>query len=151
VEAFPALLKERSSGTSGEALIVDDEASCFYHPKKKAVIPCGSCGRFLCSLCDVEFNGRHLCPSCLARGKRKGKIKNLQNHRILYDNIALSFAFIPILAIWPTILTAPISLFLVIRYWNAPTSIVPRNKWRFVLAFIIAGLQIVGWSFVFFS
>jgi hypothetical protein len=36
---------------------------------------------------------------------------------------------------------------MVIRYWKAPGSIIPRSKIRFVLAFLIAGLQIVGWLF----
>jgi hypothetical protein len=99
----------------------------------------------------VEFNGLHLCPSCLEIGKKKRKIRNLENHRTLYDNIALSTAFFPLFAIWPTVVTAPTALFLVIRYWKAPTSIVSRTKLRFVLAFIIAGLQVVGWSIFFFS
>jgi hypothetical protein len=49
------------------------------------------------------------------------------------------------LLVWPTILSAPVVLFMVIRYWGAPGSIIPRSKIRFVLAFGIAGLQIVGW------
>jgi hypothetical protein len=34
---------------------------------------------------------------------------------------------------------------MVFRYWNAPGSIIPRSKIRFVLAFGLALLQIVGW------
>ena len=120
--------------------------------QKKAVIPCSACGRFLCALCDVEFNGRHLCPACLETGKRKRKIKNLENHRTLYDTTTLFLAILPmVFCFWVTLLTAPMVLFLVIRYWKAPTSIVPRTKIRFVSAFVIASLQIVGWSVFFFS
>jgi len=151
VSVFPSILKGSSTLKSEDVLVLDDEATCFYHPKKKAVIPCSVCGRFLCALCDVEFNGRHICTSCLETGKKKHRIKTLENHRTLYDTIVLATALIPILFVWPTIVTAPMSLFLVFRYWNAPTSIIPRTKFRLILAFILAGLQITGWAFFIYS
>ena len=77
-DVYPALYKSLPVGLSGEALYMDKEASCFYHPRKKAVIPCSACGRFLCALCDVKFNGNHLCPACLEKGKTKRKIKGLR-------------------------------------------------------------------------
>lgn len=144
-DVFPALFRKQAFGISGETLLEDGEASCFYHPKKKAVIPCSACGRFLCALCDVEFNDQHLCPSCLETGKRKRKIKNLENQWTLYDSIALALAIFPMLFIFATILTAPMAIFMSIRYWNAPTSIIPRTKVRFIFAVIIAGLQMIGW------
>lgn len=146
VDVFPALFRGLSKGTPGETLVLDDQAGCFYHPKKKAVIPCSACGRFLCALCDVEFNGRHLCPSCLETGNRKGKIKDMENHRTLYDSIVLFLAIVPMLFIWPTILTAPMVFFMAVRYWKAPTSIIPRSKVRFIVALVLAGFQIIGWS-----
>ena len=148
-DVYPALYKSLPVGLSGEALHVDKEAGCFYHPRKKAVIPCSACGRFLCTLCDVKFNGDHLCPACLEKGKTKRKIKNLENHRTCYDTIALLVATVPIVTIWFTIFTAPLALFLTVKFWKAPTSIVPRTKVRFVLAAFIAGLQITGWILVF--
>ena len=104
---FPALFRESAPGTAGESLTADDDASCFYHPGKKAVIPCDVCGRFLCALCDVAFNDQHLCPSCLEKGKQKRKIKNLENHRILYDRLAFYLAIIPMLFIFPSIIIGP--------------------------------------------
>ena len=70
VDAFPALFSGPAEGDSGETLFVDDEASCFYHPQKKAVVSCAQCGRFLCALCDVEFSGEHLCANCLGGGRK---------------------------------------------------------------------------------
>ena len=152
VDIFPAIFKELPAGTSGELVLMDDEASCFYHPGKQAVVPCFSCGRFLCSLCDVEFNERHWCASCLESGRKKRKIKNLENQRILYDNIALTLAILP-LFIWPfTIITAPVTIFFVIRYWKAPSSIIRRRtKIRLIIALLFAGLQIIGWTVFFYS
>jgi hypothetical protein len=148
-DVYPALYKSLPVGLSGEALHMDKEASCFYHPRKKAVIPCSACGRFLCALCDVKFNGNHLCPACLEKGKTKRKIKNLENHRTCYDTIALLVATLPMLIYWFTILTAPLTIFLTVKFWKAPSSIIPRTKVRFVLAALIAGLQITGWILVF--
>lgn len=146
---FPAALRPPGPSSVGEAVMVDGEASCFYHPTKKAVLPCESCGRFLCAICDVELNGQHLCPGCLESGKKKGKLKQLENKRTLYDNLALAVAVYPMLLVWTSIIGAPIALYLAIRYWNAPTSIVPRTRWRAVLAIVLALLQIGGWTAMF--
>src|SRR5882672_11172949 len=69
VEVFPAFFKPVEPGSAGETILVEGEASCFYHPKKRASVPCGSCGRFLCALCDVELKGGHICPTCLETGQ----------------------------------------------------------------------------------
>jgi hypothetical protein len=151
VEVFPAALRPPGPGVTGEAVLVDGEASCFYHPAKKAVLPCESCGRFLCAVCDVEMNGQHLCPACLASGKKKGKLKQLENRRTLYDSLALAVAVYPTIFVWPTIVSAPIALYIAIRYWKAPTSVVPRTRWRAVLAIIIALGQIGGWTAMFIT
>lgn len=143
---FPALYRRIETVKTGEGLLTDNEAGCFFHPAKKAVIPCEICGRFLCSLCDIEFNDQHVCPSCLEAGKKKRKIRNLENNRALYDNIALSLSVIPLLFIWPTIITAPASIYFSIRHWKSPSSIIPRTKVRFILAGFFSIMQIAGWA-----
>ena len=148
VDIFPSLFREPDPGAFGETLLIDKEASCFYHPQKKAVILCSSCGRFLCALCDLELYGSHLCPSCLEVGKQKKKIKNLENHRTLYDSITLYTAVLSMLFWFISFITAPVVIFMTIRYWKVPTSIIPRTRVRFIAAFIIAGLQIAVWSVV---
>jgi hypothetical protein len=151
VEIFPALFRKINPGTSGEAVMVEGESSCFYHPQKKAVLPCDGCGRFLCALCDCQLNSQHFCPACLEAGRMKGKIKSLENQRTLYDSIALSLAIYPILIFYFTIITAPMALFVAIRYWTSPPSLVHRSKIRFVVAIIFALLQIAGWGILFVS
>jgi hypothetical protein len=148
-DVYPALFRKLPSGHTGDALAAEREAGCFYHPGKKATVSCSACGRFLCALCDVELNNWHMCPACLEKAKAKRKIKNLETHRVCYDKITFYVALISMLLIWPTIITAPVVLFMVIRYWRAPGSIIPRSKIRFVLAFGIACLQIVGWLLIF--
>jgi len=149
MEVFPALFRSRSPGQSGETIMIEGESSCFYHPQKKAVRPCQGCGRFLCALCDCEFNGQHFCPACLEAGKAKGKIKNLENQRTLYDSIALSLAIYPLLIYYFTLVTAPMALFVAIRYWNAPRSLVRRTRIRYVAAIVLASMQIAGWGLLF--
>ncbi len=150
-DVFPALIANPTTGSTGQVLLVDSEASCFYHENKKAMVPCDHCGRFLCSLCDVELNGDHFCPSCVESGKKKNKLRNLQSHRTLYDSIALSLAVIPAIFVWPSIVTAPMALYVALRYWKTPLSIVPRRRWRFVLAMVLSVPQILGWSVVLYS
>lgn len=150
VDVFPAINRSLPVGRTGAALEVDKEAGCFYHPRKKATVPCAACGRFLCALCDVSLNGQHMCPACFEKGKTHHKIKNLENHRTCYDSVALMVATVSILIYWFTIFTAPIVIYLTVRHWNTPSSIIPRTKIRFIVAFVIAGAQIAGWI-LFFS
>ncbi|HLX94629.1 MAG TPA: hypothetical protein VKU37_02685 [Verrucomicrobiae bacterium] len=150
-EIFPAFFRPINPGRAGEAVMVEGESSCFYHPQKKAVRPCDGCGRFLCALCDCEFNGQHFCPACLETGKTRGRIKNLENQRMRYDSIALALAIYPLLLFYFTLITAPISLFVAIRYWNAPRSLVHRTRIRHVAAITLALLQMTGWGLLFIT
>ena len=149
-DVFPAVYRSLTEGRKGEALQISNEAGCYYHPAKKAVIHCAACGRFMCALCDMALNERHLCPACFEKGKSKRKIKSLENHRTCYDSIALMVATIPILVYFITLFTAPLAIYLTVRYWNTPSGIIRRTKIRFILAFILAGLQIAAWI-LFFS
>jgi hypothetical protein len=148
-ELFPAFQRPLPSGHDGAAVLTEEEAACFYHPRKQAVVPCDACGRFLCALCDCELKGRHLCPGCLERGRKEGKLRGLEHQRLLYDNIALSLAIYPLLIFYLTLFTAPMVVYLSIRHWNSPSSILPRTKVRYVIALLLALMQIGGWTFVF--
>jgi len=145
VMMFPSLMNAPDAGTAGKTVIEDSESGCFYHPSRKAEIVCADCGRFLCSLCDMELNGHHLCPACLSAGKKKRTFNHLEDHRFLYDSAALSMALCPMILIWLPIITAPIALYMVIRYWNAPTSIVRRSpRLRMIIAGLVSVFQILG-------
>ena len=146
VEIFPALFRPAGGAQPAEALIVESEASCFYHPQKKAARACEGCGRFVCALCDCDLHGQHFCPACLETGKTKGKIKSLDQQRTLYDSIALALAIFPLIIFYFTIITAPMTLYVAIRHWNAPPSLLRRSKIRFIIAILLALLQIGGWT-----
>jgi hypothetical protein len=139
VDVFPALFREEKV-VAAEGVMADGEASCFYHPEKKAAIVCDGCGRFLCSLCDVDFNGQHLCPTCLETGGQKGKITKLQSSRMLYNRQAL------ILAVLPLFITGLAALYVAIRYWKTPSSLVSPQRWMMPTALALAILQTIAFS-----
>jgi hypothetical protein len=152
-DIFPAVFKHPETGLSAEAVTGGAEAACFYHPKKRAVSHCEACGRFLCALCDLEIGDQHLCSACLEIGQKKKKFSDLENHRILYDKIALFLSIVPFsLILWfCSLITAPAAIIVVIRYWKAPAGLLSGSKIRFILAFMLAGSQIVGWTMFFVS
>ncbi len=142
---FPALFRERQTGPTATTLVDHTEASCFYHPQKQAAQVCDSCGRLICNLCSIDLGSQRLCPSCISAGRRKGKITALESSRTCYDRIALSMAVLGIF-FWPlSSIMAPISLYLSIRHWNSPGSLLGVSKTRYVIAILIASLEILGW------
>ena len=150
VEIFPAFFNPHLTASGSETLLIDAEAGCFYHAQKKATVVCDNCGRFLCGLCDVHLDGRHLCPGCVDSGRKKKKIKTLENERLLYDSLALLLSLAPLL-MWPfTLFTAPATVYVVVRHWNSPSSVITRSKVRFVIALVIALVQIAAWIALFY-
>lgn len=150
VYVFPALFKPPEKPHTPDRIIVNEESSCFYHPEKRAVIPCDHCGRFLCALCDVAFGDRHLCPACIETGATPLTETAITNEYSYYDNVALMLAFLPVVTVifWIlTLLTAPLALFVVVRYWKRPLSIMPRRRWRYVAAALFASAQIIAWGY----
>jgi hypothetical protein len=147
---FPAFFLKPGTAGSGTPVLEAGEASCFYHPLKRAVVPCDRCGRFLCGLCQVEFLGQNWCPRCIQASSEKGQLTHLDPSRSLYDNLALMLAIVPVLLIFATIITAPLTLYVVIRYWRAPSSPLPRTKIRFYIAALLATIQIGAWIWLVF-
>lgn len=153
VLVFPALLREEG-GAIPQLAVEGGEATCFYHARKKAAVPCDQCGRFLCSLCQVELSGQNWCPSCIELHRRQGKLATLDSRRTLYDNIALVLAFAPVVTVifwFMSLVAAPAALFVIFRHWRSPSSVVPRTKVRFVIAGVAALLELGGWIFVAFA
>src|SRR6201987_311524 len=113
------------------ATALSDQATCFFHPDKAFQACCQRCGRFVCSLCDLQLGAEHVCPICFERGRgtsgaEAGKAE--WRHRdVLYDSIALTVGWGWIL-FWPTIFAAiPTVIILHIKYRKAPrASLIPR-------------------------
>jgi len=137
MKVFPAIA-QKNVGARPETLGADTEASCFYHAQNRAVSHCAGCGRFLCSLCELETSGRMLCPSCFDSNLRGRKVPQLETSRTLHDSIALALTIYPALMFWPIVITAPLALYWTVHHWKSPRSVLPRTRIRFYLAALFA-------------
>jgi len=114
------------------------------------VTHCDVSGRFLCALCDVEFNGQHVCPACLQSSKQKGRLPQLESSRATWDSAALLISLGPLIVFPAVIATAPIAIGVAIISFFKPGSIVPRTRIRAGLAIVLSLVEIAGWIYAFF-
>ena len=154
VAAFPALAE---GGTGKPPALPDDppgegEAACFYSPTRRATAVCSHCG--LCMISNTwaaQWGTRApFASKCLDHLRSQGNDgERFQGSRTLWDNIALLLAVAPCTLIlwWSVFFTAPAALFIGLRHWNAPRSLVPRSRARMAIALILAFLQVV-WAFM---
>lgn len=147
---FPAALTttgEIQKPTEGVNLL--GEASCFYHDSKRAILSCDGCGRYLCDSCQADWLGKTLCLGCIHTQREVKGAGEFQSKVTLYDNVALALLALPfvtfIYGVFLVLFTAPVSLYLVIRHRNASRGIVPRGKWRLILAGVLSTVFILGW------
>jgi uncharacterized paraquat-inducible protein A len=145
---FPALHRTRSP-EQAQPILEEGHSSCLSHPQKRAVAVCDGCGRFMCALCDVDWNGEHLCPTCIAHRKSADHEGTLRTEYFHYDLIALLLALVAIPTSFMGVFIAPIVIFLGVRYWKAPWRPVPYRKWTMVLAVLLATMAMVGWISIF--
>jgi hypothetical protein len=145
---FPAINRVHPS-VDPETIQEQSEASCFYHPQSRAVIPCDECGRFLCQICDCPMEGRNLCPNCLNTAATTRQLQAFDNRRTMHDSIALSLATFPFF-LYPatifTFITAPLAVYYSIKHWKSPLGILPRTKVRFALAIVFGLVQSLTWG-----
>lgn len=55
--------------------------NCYYHDNKEVVSACTECGRFICSECKVDINGKAVCKTCIETGVFE------PNNKYKYDRI----------------------------------------------------------------
>lgn len=128
--------------------VAEQEASCFFHEQKVAQHSCGHCGRFICSLCDIELRpGEHICPKCVALSKTGATPHGgvLETERLCVGSAALGLALLPLLIFYFTLLTAPLTLLFLFLQRKKPEGLMVRSHWRRWLAGSIAIIQIIGW------
>ena len=108
VAAFPRALDAQLRGQPAELRVNEEQSACFFHPKAVATEACGKCGRFLCSVCDIEVAGSHFCSACLERAEVQVSEPFLVQKLERYD-LAASSAFSLIVSI-PTFMALLIGL-----------------------------------------
>jgi hypothetical protein len=140
---FPAM-KAVKTAAAPAGLGAEGDAACYYHAANEAVVACDVCGRFLCALCELDLDGRRLCPACLERGLKVEKTASLEARRTQYDSMALHLLTWPLLTCWLPVFTAPAALFVVLRHWKTRMSILPRTRFRLWIALLLGVAEIVG-------
>jgi len=85
-------------------------------------------------------------------GHRKQTLTRLETRRVLYDNVAVALAFLPVVTCFWLPVTSPLAIALSIWGWRKPGSILPRTKVRFILAIAVGlvglGIGIALWTAV---
>lgn len=139
---FPA--RRRPKPVAQAVRSIEGDATCFFHVQNQAAAVCDGCGRYVCTVCEIPSEDeRRLCPPCVSSGRKKVAAK--ADEIVTYDSMATTLAIVPIL-LWPfTLVTAPAALFLAIFGWKKPRSLVRPGPGRFVVAIVLATLQIGGW------
>ena len=146
---FPALRATRVVSRARAADTAANDATCFFHAQNQAETVCDSCGRFLCSVCAVDYGGRTLCPACIAAGKTTHGAQALPS-QWNPDGLALLLATAPVITVILTLVTAPAALLLIALNWkNRKTVPVRRVRWQRWLAALLALAQIAFWTLIF--
>lgn len=149
VQLWPAAHRKRELSTTATARL-DDEAACYHHPHRRAQAVCVDCGILICDWCNADHR-EGVCLNCFAKRQENDKPEHAAQSastRVLYDSVALGLAFIPIIILWPiSVITAPLAIFYALYHWKKhPTSrIVPRSRWRYIVALIFAIPQTLAW------
>lgn len=126
--------------STNAAAAMPEQATCYFHPDKAFQACCQRCGRFICTLCDLQLGVEHICPTCFERGRAEarpnGGTAEWRYRDVLYDSIALTIGWCWIL-VWPVIIAAiPAAIVLHMKYRKAPRSyLIPRSGWRFWVAY----------------
>ncbi len=146
--SFPAF-ENTGSVARGGAVQIAEDATCYFHTSNRADHICEGCGRFLCPVCSIDYGGRRICPGCISQ--KHTKTAEGEQSRVLYDQIALGLAAVPLLIWFFTCVTAPVALGMVIYAWKKPSSLVAGNRTRLVIAGLLSVAQIVGWIILLFT
>ena len=150
VRWYPALTRKETD-KAGRRILLEEESACFFHESKQAESLCEDCGRYLCALCEIVFEGKTLCPACLETAQEKESMDSLVRERFRHDSLALMLALLPIL-LWPiTIITAPAAVVYAIFRWNSAGSLVRSGKRGFAAAILLGLAQIGFWLWIFFA
>lgn len=146
VAVLPGYGRGPVTGRPAETITGEGEAACFFHATRKAVVPCDECGRFLCALCDIPIDHRHLCPTCLQAAPNREHLPELERNRARPDMLGwyLNLALF-------TCVGAPIALvgnlLLLFLRWNKASSRVANTRASMVAATLVAALGTAAFAF----
>lgn len=126
----------------------EGDAVCFYNPARRATKTCSHCGVLISNAWAAQWGNETVCLKCLEHLHDK-RDERFQSSRTLWDNIALLAACLPFTFIFWffAVVSAPASVFLALWHWNSPRSMVPRSRFRLILALLLGLAQIGAMMF----
>lgn len=160
IQLFPAVVqrierKMRAHKVS-DPFVGGDVATCFFHTKREAVAVCEVSGRMICDLCKTEYDGKVVSFDVLSglvestSGKKKKNanfVVSKPKQYVRWDDICLALAIFPLIFFFVTVLTAPAVLVLTLMNWRkGPTSPIRKTRFRYIVACLIALIQITFWG-----
>jgi len=135
ITVFPAYGKVPLPGRAAANRANDADAACFFHPTKRAEVPCDRCGRYLCALCQLVVDGQNLCPACVLRPAENGSTAIAEKARLRWDLLIWVLVVAPPLTICFGIFT-PLSCVVAIGIgiWKlrSPPSRIHRSRLRLI-------------------
>ena len=153
VTVFPAYERPVAVGVAAEKVVMEGEATCFYHPANRAQVPCDACGRFLCALCDLDLSGKHLCPQCLEKAMAKNTLQSVERTRTRWDIIVFLLLLLPLMPCFMLFvpLTALAALAFIGIKWKAPPSLVSNTRLRYIIFTILAVIELLAGSIMWWN
>ena len=148
---FPAFGREIKPGRQADSIVSEGEGSCFFHPKKRAQIPCDLCGRFLCALCDLDLAGRHLCTHCLPTAQKEGALAFLDRERFIPHSAGTLLVVAGLLILPLAILAAPVAIYFAARTLRGETGLTGGGRWQAAVVIVLALGEFAGSSFVVYN
>jgi len=128
-----------------DAIAADGDARCRFLPALKAQTVCDSCGALLSEKAAAHWGEKVFCLPCVQRLRDAGPVGEgggLLGRLKIYDNLAL--LLVTLLAPL-SLLTAPVALYLLIRYRRAPRGLVPRSPGRWWMAMVLSLVSLTLW------
>ena len=143
IATFPAYRRTPVAGHAAERITGEGEAACFFHATRKAAVPCDDCGRFLCALCDIPVDGRHLCPTCIDTAHKSGTVRSLERSRTRWDAMVW-YANIGLLTVIGIPFVTLFNILITIFRWRAADSRVAHVRRRMVLGTLVSVVFFLG-------
>ena len=139
---FPRFFRDETE-MPNDRVASEDEAICSFYGKLKAEKVCDECGCLMSLRVSVNWGDRDYCLPCLYRLREEKKNASFVAQAKLYDNLALALVtwFAPF-----SFFTAPVALFLLLRYRKRSQTFVSRSPLRWWLAFLLSSAWILLWG-----
>ncbi|MEX2580319.1 MAG: hypothetical protein WD342_14770 [Verrucomicrobiales bacterium] len=139
---FPRLFAAPSNEAAPATSTSGSEASCAFYPELKAEKICDRCGCFLSGKAAVRWDGRDFCVPCLHWLREEEKAVDFVARVDFHENRALA------LVTWLaplSLFTAPVALYLLVRYRKESPGFVPRGRGRWWLAAFLSVAWLIAW------